>query len=265
MSPLASAALGRALMGAVLLGSLGKGEESVQLRFRGDGPLGSIVALADCGGRTRGYVGSPNVTLPRRDDTLDVAAALGSGQLVVVRHRPGWRKPYTGIVPIVSGEIAKDLAFYLTESEQTPSAVGLGVRLDSDGSVIAAGGFLAQALPGAEEEDLARLETNVQQMASVSQTVFEGGANAVISALTRGLGMQGIERSVPSFHCGCAERVVRAVSLLGGDEIRDLCQRREFVEVRCEFCAEQHRVDPESARTLLATRRVASPTLEPEP
>jgi molecular chaperone Hsp33 len=171
------------------------------------------------------------------------------------------RKPYTGIVPIVSGEIAKDLAFYLTESEQTPSAVALGVRVDSDGAVTAAGGFLAQALPDADDEELALLEANVQRMAPVSEIVSEGGAVAVLASLTRGVGTGSVERNAPAFHCGCNdERVVRAVSLLGDDEIRDLCRRGEVVEVRCEFCAEQYRVDPERARALLDSAPSATAT-----
>lgn len=253
-SPVATAALGRALMGAVLLGSLGKDGETVQVRFRGNGPLGAILATADTLGRARGYVRNPGLELPLRGGHLDVAAAVGIGELSVVRHRPGWREPYTGIVPIVSGEIAEDLALYLTESEQTPSAVALGVYLASDGSVAAAGGFLAQALPGATEEDLARLEDNVRCLPGVSQVVRGGGgAPVLLETLLAGLGGRDVERSEPRFHCGCDEdRVVRAVALLGRDELRELCEKREAVEVRCEFCGDEYRVDPERARALVA-------------
>ncbi len=253
-APLATAALGRGLMGAVLLGSLGKDDEQVQLRFRGDGPLRVVVALADDAGRARGYVGNPAVELPSRDGKLDVGRALGLGELSVVRHRRGWREPYTGIVPLVSGEIAEDLALYLSESEQTPSAVALGVFVEADGSVGAAGGFLVQALPGARPEQLAAVEANVRGLPSPSEWVRSGGGvEAMVERLLAGLGGRVLERSTPRFYCGCDDdRVLRAVTLLGREAIQEYLERGEEVEVRCEFCGEQYRVDPERARALLA-------------
>jgi len=250
--PLATAALGRALMGALLLGSLGKHDETVQVRFRGRGPLGGIVVTADSGARTRGYVGDPAVALPLREGKLDVGGALGLGELAVVRHRPGWKEPYTGIVPIVSGEIAEDLALYLTESEQVPSAVSLGVALDSGGAVRAAGGFLAQTLPGADDEAVARLEANVRGLPPASELAHAAGAEAMVAGLLDGLGARPLERDVPAFYCGCDERrVMRAVLTLGRAALREYSERGEDVEVRCEFCAETYRVHPDEARALL--------------
>jgi len=252
-SPLATLALGRALMGAVLLGASGKHGETVQLRFGGNGPLGVVLAVADCEGRTRGYVSRPQVELPLRGGKLDLPGALGLGDLSVVRHRPGWREPYTGIVPIVSGEIAQDLALYLTESEQTPSAVALGVWLDPDGGVAAAAGFVAQALPGASEERLARLEDNVRLLPGPSEVVRAGGSAAsMVDGLLAGIGARELEQLTPAFHCGCDEgRVLRAVAMLGRDDVRELCDAGEPVEVRCEFCGHEYQVDPTAARELL--------------
>jgi molecular chaperone Hsp33 len=252
-SPLATAALGRALMGAVLLGALGKGDETVDVRFRGDGPLGTVIATADAHGRVRGYVSRPGTVLPLRGGKLDVGGAIGAGNLSVVRFAPGWKEPYTGIVPIETGEVATDLAVYLRESEQTPAAVGLGVYLEADGSVGAAGGWLAAALPGAPERDLARLEANVQRMAAPSEMVRTGaGADGMVDVLLRGLAPYVLEREVPRFHCGCSEeRVLRAVALLGHAALREHIDEGVPVEVRCEFCGEEYRVDALRARVLL--------------
>jgi molecular chaperone Hsp33 len=250
--PLASAALGRALLGAELLGSLGKDDETVQVHFRGRGPLRGVLATADAAGRARGYVGEPRAALPLRGGKLDVARAVGLGELAVVRHRASWREPYTGIVPIVSGEIAEDLALYLTESEQTPSAVALGVALDAEGRVAAAGGILAQALPGARAEAVARLEANVRALAPASSLAAGDGAEAMLAGLLQGLGVGSVSRTVPTFHCGCdPRRVMHAVLTLGRDALDEHVARSEHVEVRCHFCAERYRVDPAEARALL--------------
>jgi molecular chaperone Hsp33 len=252
-SPLATAALGRSLMGALLLGSAGKDGENVQLRLRGDGPLRTVVAIADADGRARGYVSKPDVSLPTRGGQPDVARAIGLGGLSVVRHGPRWRQPYTGVVPLVSGEIAQDLALYLTESEQTPSAVALGVYVERDGSVACAGGYLAQALPGADDAVLARLEENVRDLAPPSELLRQGGdAESMVHGLLEGIGGLVLERHSPIFHCGCnRERVLRAVALLGRADLDEAVAEGEPLEVTCEFCAERYEVDPDHARALL--------------
>jgi len=162
LAPTAANALGRAMMGAVLIavgpsadaGDRASSEgESVQLQFRGDGPLGSVLAIADTRGRVRGTVAQPGTDLSVADGSPDVARAIGLGTLTVVRHRPGAREPYTGIVPLTSGEIAQDITLYLTESEQTPSAMGLGVAMANDETAVVAAGFLLQRLPDASEAE----------------------------------------------------------------------------------------------------------------
>jgi molecular chaperone Hsp33 len=252
-APVATAALGRALLGAVLLASQGKDAETVELRFRARGPLGNIVAIADDAGRARGYVSSPGLHLPLRDGRLDVAKAVGLGELVVVRFRPGWREPYTGVVPIVSGEIAQDVALYLTESEQTPSAVALGVWHQENGAPAAAGGLLVQALPSASDETVKCVEQNVKRLPALSRLVHEGASAAdLVARLLDGVGRRDLEASAPRFFCACDEdRVLRAAAMLGRRDLEDAMAKREQLQVRCVFCAERYSVDPERARALL--------------
>jgi len=250
---LGTVALGRTLLGALLLASSGKDGETVQISFRGNGPLGHVVAIADCDARVRGYVTHPTARVPARRGRLDVAAGIGFGQLAVVRHRPGWRKPYTGIVPITAGEVAQDLTLYLAESEQTPSAVALGVGLGEEGGVTHAAGYLAQALPGAAESAVAQLETNVSMLASPTEWIAAGGdAASLADALLQGLGAREIRRDEARYHCDCSlERVTRAVALLGREDLDEAAREGEALEARCEFCARRYEVSPESALALL--------------
>lgn len=244
-SPTASAALGRALMGATLLAASAKHEERVQLQFRGDGPLGSVVATADALGRARGYVNHPSAHPPPVDGRLDIAAAVGRGILAVVRERPGNHEPYSGLVPLEAGTIAQDLAHYLAESEQTRSAVALGVFLDGQ-RIEAAGGFLMQALPGARDEDVEQAEENVRGFPGPAEMVREGlDVDQIADRLLSGLGSRLRHYSTPCFHCGCTrERVLRAITALGPEELREAREKGEVLEVNCRFCASRYAVEP---------------------
>jgi molecular chaperone Hsp33 len=252
-APTATAALGRALMGAVLLAADAEDDETVQLQFRGNGLIRSITVIGRGDGHVRGYVGNPAAHLPPRDGKLDVGGAVGRGVLAVVRYHPAWREPYSGIVPLASGEVAEDIARYLVESEQRPSAVGLGVYVGADGVVEAAGGFLVQALPGAEEDSLGRLERNVRSLPSPTELLREGlGADDVIDRLLAGLGCRDRLRIRPAFECGCGpERIRQAVILLGRDEIREIAASGEALEIRCEFCGDRYRLPADEVGALL--------------
>lgn len=252
-SPTATTALGRALLGSLLLASDGKGGESVQVQFRGDGPLKGVVALADDAGNTRGYVGSPRTHLPLVDGELDVHSAVGAGVLTVVRQRPG-QQPYTGVVQIVTGTIAQDLAHYLEESEQSHTALALGAQVDRGGRIDAAAGYLVHALPGATDEEVDRVEENVRATAAPSELVAEGmDADGIVDRLLDGLGKRETHTGRVRFFCGCdADRVTRAVRLLGAEELARSAEAGESLDVRCHFCAESYRVGPEQLRTLLA-------------
>jgi molecular chaperone Hsp33 len=252
-APTASAALGRALMASILLGAAGKDGETVQIQIRGDGPLGPVTAISDERGRARGLVGNPRLHLPpRADGKLDVGAAIGAGILAVVRYRPGWREPYSGIVPLVSGEIAEDVAHYLAESEQIPAALALGVYVGSSGEVEAAGGFLVQALPYADPETLLRMQHSIAQLRTPTQLVRAGlGAEEILKCVASGLELGDRDRSAPEFWCPCdLERVRRAVTLLGPEETRDMARRGEWVEVRCEFCGAEYQLHPDDVGAL---------------
>jgi molecular chaperone Hsp33 len=251
-SPTAGAALGRALMGAVLLAAGSKHEETVQLQFRGSGPLGTLVAIADAKGRVRGYVSNPAANPPAQGGRLDIGAAIGGGVLAVVRHRPGFN-PYSGIVPLVSGTVAQDLAHYLAKSEQARTSVALGVFLDEAG-VEAAGGFLVHALPGASAREIDQVERNVLGLGGPGELVRDGlGARDIIDRVLSDLGASVIGRTEPRFQCPCGrDRAIRTLSLLGEDELRAAAKDGEMLEVRCEFCCEAYRLEPTELQHLLS-------------
>ena len=252
-APTATAALGRALMGAVLIATSAQDDETLQLQIRGDGPIGQVTVIADNRGRVRGFVSDPSVHPPPRGGKLDVGAAVGRGVLAVVRYHPSWREPYTGIVPLVSGEVAADLAHYLVTSEQTPSALAAGVFVRADGSVGAAGGYLVQALPGADERVLAHLEQTVRALPAPTELIRSGlDADGLIDAVLAGLGARARERSRPEFFCGCdTAKIQRAVALLGRAETRAIAAAGEALDVRCEFCATNYRLAPDEVGALL--------------
>ena len=262
-APTAGNALGRALMGAVLI-AVGSAPddadeantESVQLQFRGDGPLGSLSAIANSRAQVRGTVQNPATALVNGDDTPDIARSVGLGPLNVVRHRPRWRSPYTGTVPLVSGEIAGDLTLYLTESEQTPSAMGLGVAFGPGMADVGACGFLVQALPGATDDQLAVVEANIAGLPSLAQRLSDPlDPNDLIDLLMVGLGTRERHDMFPEFHCPCSnDRAARTVGLLERRELEEMIAANESQEVVCDFCGRAYQVEPEAMRPLLAQR-----------
>jgi molecular chaperone Hsp33 len=253
-------ALGRAMMGALLIavGSAADDAdeanvESVQLQFRGDGPLGSLTAIADSRARVRGTVQQPGTELLLEDATPDIARAVGLGPLNVVRHRPRWRSPYTGTVPLVSGEIAGDLTLYLSESEQTPSAMGLGVSFGSNMDDVAAAGFLVQAMPGADDADLVRVEENVAALPGLASLLDRPiDAHAILDRLLEGLGSRPRHTTRPEFFCPCTrERAARTLSLLERRELEDLIESRSSQEVICDFCGRAYQISSDELAPLL--------------
>ncbi len=251
-SPSGAAALGRALLGGVLLAAGAKDGETLQLQLRGDGPLGAVTVIADGTGAVRGFVGRPDVDALLGGGPADVGRAIGRGHLSVVRYRPGWREPYTGVVDLISGEVAEDLAHYLATSEQTPSAVALGVWLSDEREVAGAAGFLVQALPGASEATVEIAEENARALPNPSALVRDGlDADGLVDRLLHGIGSRGRERSAPRFHCPCErERVAHAARLLGPAELREQARRGEPLEVRCEFCGVLYTLDPAELTSL---------------
>ena len=255
-APTASAALGRALTAGLLLGSMLKEDETLSLQFLGNGPLRGILVDVNARGEVRGFVYHPRTHLPIRHGKLDVGGAVGAGTLTVIRAQPWAKEPYRSILPLVSGEIGSDIAHYLLHSEQVPSAVSLGVFVQPDETVAAAGGFVVQVMPGASADAIAQLEANVAQAKPVSQMVSEGATPQVIlSQVLSGFGPVVVGEFPVRFACRCnRERVLGVLVALGRAEIEDLLVKEGQAVVTCEFCDEQYTVSREELAALLVTR-----------
>ena len=243
--PTASAALGRGLTGAALMGALLKTGQRVALRFEGNGPLQKVLVEADANGAVRGCVGNPEVSPVREDGKLDVAAALGQAGLLTVTKDLGLKEPYTGTVILYTSEIAEDLAYYLTESEQIPSAVGLGTYVTPDGSVTAAGGFLIQALPPGDEELVERLMARIGEMSSVTELLRRGTTpEGILEYLFEGIPYETLEKRALAFVCSCSrERIERVLVSLGRDELATIIAEQGEANVTCELCRESYHFD----------------------
>lgn len=249
--PTASAALGRALSGAVLLASVLKQNQKVTLQIAGDGPLQEIVAEADSECRVRGYIRRPHVHLDPKNGKLDVGGAVGSGFLNVIKD-VGLREPYRGTVNLQSGEIAEDIAYYLNASEQVPSAVSLGVYVDKDNSVKAAGGFMIQALPDVKDETLECLEERLRGIRQVSAMVLGGAGPVDMLEEALGLPLKIIDTREVNYFCPCTrERVLGAVVTLGRKELEKAIKKGEDVEAVCRFCNKKYLVSPKELTELL--------------
>ncbi len=249
-SHLASAALGRAMNGALLLAATMKDNERIALRLKGDGPIGEVVADAE-GTHVRGYVGDPDVFLPLKNGKLDVGGAIGAGNIIVTRYLQN-AEPFTGYAELVDGEIASDLTNYLYTSEQTPSSVALGVLVNKEGQVIASGGYFIQAMPGCAEETLARLEENISLTPYVTQLLELGYTpEKMIETIARGLDVTIQESIELSYKCRCSrEKILGALATLGQEDISAMSQDEE-TEVHCQFCNETYKFSGEEIARLL--------------
>ena len=253
-SPTAIAALGRSLCAASMLGDLLKEENgTVTLRINGGGGLGTIVAVSDCDGNVRGMVANPTFDLPTRPDgKLDVGGAVGKDGMLTVSRDIGLREPYIGSTELVSGEIAEDLSAYLVESEQIPAACGLGVLVDTDHSVKAAGGCLVQLMPGAPEELIGKLEDNIFMMDQLTTILDEDGVDAIIAQVMRDLAPEIVLRHPMSYRCACSRaRVEQALRQCGADELRAMIAEGEDTRVHCQFCDTEYVFTPADLQTLL--------------
>ena len=249
-SHLASAALGRAMNGALLLAATMKDNERIALRLKGDGPIGEVVADAE-GTHVRGYVGDPDVFLPLKNGKLDVGGAIGAGNIIVTRYLQN-AEPFTGYAELVDGEIASDLTNYLYTSEQTPSSVALGVLVNKEGQVIASGGYFIQAMPGCAEETLAQLEENISLTPYVTQLLELGYTpEKMIETIARGLDVTIQESIELSYKCRCSrEKILGALATLGQEDISAMSQDEE-TEVHCQFCNETYKFSGEEIARLL--------------
>ena len=250
--PVAAAALGRTMTGALLLAANLKNKEALTVNIRGDGPLKNITADAVPEGFVRGYVADPHVELPLNDKgKLDVGGGVGQG-LVTVTRFTGLREPMRGSSEIVTGEIAEDLTNYLYVSEQTPSSIGLGVLVDTDFSAKAAGGFIIQPMPDADEETIGRLEENLQKLRPVTTMIDEGkDAREIILEIMNGFEMEFLTTTDLAFRCQCSKERLEDVLLnLNHDDMESLIADGQ-AEVCCHFCGEKYHFTREELQHLL--------------
>ena len=251
--PLATAALGRTLTITSIMGSQLKVDDgSVTVQVRGDGPLGTIVCVADSQGYARGYLQNPAVDLPLRPDgKLNVGAGVGRGQLVVVKDI-GLKEPVSGMVGLVNGEIAEDVTRYFAESEQIPSACALGVLVDTDQSVKQAGGYLVQLMPGAQDSDIDRLEQNIQKAGAMTAMLDRGMTlEQIAEAILDGFTVHFLDEAEIGYRCNCSEaKVTRALISLGEGELLQMADEGKPAEITCQFCDRVYTFTPESLRAL---------------
>ena len=255
-TPVATAALGRTLAAASMLGNALKGDgASVTLQIKGDGPLGTILAVSDNEGNVRGKVDDPAVDLPLRPDgKLDVGAAVGhEGMLTVIRDL-NMKDPYVGSVSLLGGEIAEDLAAYFVESEQIPTACGLGVLVDRDRSVLTAGGYLIQLLPGAGEEIVSRVERGIMAAGSVTALLkADSDPESLLRRVMPDFEREILEKSPVEYRWYCSrERMEKALISLGPEEMRSLIDEQGSAEMTCRFCDSVQKFTREDLEGLLA-------------
>lgn len=257
--PTATAALGRTLTAAAIMGVGLKGEdESVTLQFRGNGPIGRIIVVTNEKSEVRGYVENPFVDIPlNKNGKLDVGGAVGKGQLNIIRDL-GLKEPYVGQVPIVTGEIAEDLTYYYAVSEQIPTAMGLGVLVDTDNSVINSGGFMLQLMPEADEETAAKLEEKMRTLPPVTKMLSDGMTTEdILFYVTDGFDMLMENATVtPKYHCPCSiERMERALISIGKEELENLIKEQGEAELTCSFCDNRYKFSREELENLLKSAK----------
>ena len=257
-SPVATAALGRLLSAGAMMGPMMKGDKDLMtLRIKGDGPIGGITVTADSKGNVKGYPENPNVLIHAKPNgKLDVSGAIGKGYLTVIRDL-GLKEPYVGQVELVSGEIAEDMTYYFTTSEQIPSSVGLGVLLDKANFVKQAGGFIVQLMPGVKDEIISVIEKNLSGIKSVTSMLDSGMTPEDIAAfLMNGLDFKILEKTPVGFNCGCSrERMAKAVISLGEKEIQEMIDDGEPIELNCQFCKGSYEFSVDELKEMLKSAK----------
>lgn len=258
-TPTASAALGRTLTGALLLGASLKDYDRLTVKIEAEGDIGGIVAEAVPAGRVRGYVRNPNASSPHKENgKFDVSGIVRGGTFYVIRESGFdlglYREPYVGSVPIVSGEIAEDFAYYLANSEQIPSAVLLGVLLQNTAPFVAAsGGVMIQMMPGADDEIISLIEETISRAPHLTSIIREGAAAEDLLKMALGeIPFEILEEKPVSFGCNCSrERAVSLVSSLGETEVRDMLEKDRGAVMDCGFCNEKYELGEDELKEIL--------------
>lgn len=253
-SPVVTAALGRTLSAAAMMGSMLKGEKDyLTIKLKGDGPMQGITVTADAMGNVKGYAVVPDVIIPAKPNgKLDVSGALGAGTLSVIKDM-GLKEPYVGQTLLQTSEIAEDLTYYFATSEQVPSSVGLGVLMNRENTVRQAGGFIIQLMPFAEEEIIGKLEENLKKITSVTALLEEGMTpEQILELLLEGLSPVITDRMPVAFTCNCSkERIEKVLVSLGREELEDMVADGQPIEVNCHFCGKSYTFSLEELKGLL--------------
>ena len=258
-SPIATAARGRLMTAAAMMGSDLKGEgELLTLRIEGDGPIGGLLVTADGKGDVKGYAFNPDVMLPpNAQGKLDVGGSLGLGVLSVIKDI-GLKEPYVGQTQLITGEIAEDLTYYFATSEQVPSSVALGVLMNKDNTVRQAGGFIIQLLPGASDEIIDRLEAKLSGISSITSLLDAGKTpEEILTDILGEFGLEILKKMPVQFHCDCERsRVEKAIISIGRKEIQDMIDEGKEIEVNCQFCNKHYKFSVDELGEMLkkATR-----------
>lgn len=254
LSPVAAAALGRLMSGAVMMGAMLKGEKDLlTLQISADGPLKGMTVTADSQGNVKGYVNEPQVILPpNAAGKLDVGGAVGHGILRVIKDM-GLKEPYVGQTDIQTGEIAEDLTYYFAASEQVPSCVGLGVLMEKNNTVKQAGGFIIQLMPFADDEIIAKLEKNLAAFSSVTTVLDEGKtAEEMLELLLGDMGLEITDTMPAQFYCNCdKKRVEKALISIGRKDLEEMIADGKDIEVNCHFCNTAYRFTPDELKVML--------------
>lgn len=252
--PTASAALGRTMSAGIMMGSMLKGDDKLTIKVEGGGPLGVILVDTNAKGEVRGYVTNPQTHFELNEHgKLDVRRAVGTEGFISVVKDTGLRDFFTGQVPIVSGELGEDFTYYFVTSEQVPSSVGVGVLVNPDNTILAAGGFIIQLMPGAEEETITDIENHLKRIPPISKLIEKGLTPEEILEEVLGEGNVKILETVPvSFRCTCSkDRFSNAIVSLGKEEIQDMIETDGKAEAQCHFCNEKYQFSGEELRTLI--------------
>lgn len=258
LSPVCSAALGRLMSAGLMMGGMLKGDEpTLTLQVKGDGPIGMLVSVSDTNGNVKGYCANPLVDIPLKENgKLDVGTAVGKGMLGVIKDLK-IREPYVGQVPLQTGEIGDDIAYYYMQSEQTPSVVALGVLVDRDYSIKCAGGYIIQVMPECDEKTLSRLENSIGGLMSVTEMLNRGmTVRDMIDYVMLGFETEVLEESGVQYHCDCSyERMERAIVSLGRQQINEIIEDTGEAEICCHFCDRKYKFDSEKLRGLMRSAK----------
>ncbi len=253
-TPVVTAAIGRALTANAMMAASLKGEnETISIQLKGDGPLETLVTVGNCHGEVRGYVGHNAVEMPlKANGKLDVGGSIGKGHLTVVKDL-GMREPYVGRVELQTGEIGDDLTYYFASSEQTPSIVALGVLVDRDYSVKAAGGYIIQLMPDADDADINMLETTMSYIDPITKLIDEGKSiEEILELALDGFDMIITDEITPEYKCNCSrERLEKVIISLGREEIQDIIEKDKKAELTCYFCNTKYHFNEDELNEIL--------------